>query len=294
MSGFGGPIKHVPGPWKLKGDAHVFFTYSNDSDVNSLSKSFLYEPLEATSEFSEGRFVGGLAAAYIIRYHESPVGPYDELIIIPGSFESERNVVGKIVKERKLRITRIYVSTKATCYNGRKSMSFSRSRRHVTYTPVDWNIPKHLARFEFETLENGQESVTVFPEGSASKTPLFKTVFKPVAYGPVIPASTNIAKYIGLDLTHIQPPLSQGETKELVGTDEWCSFLPVVSSSRTSLEWWDLKQSTTENDPLLGSTASDGDFEVVENWWPGSSRWKIGVKMENADIDFPVGEHWRA
>jgi hypothetical protein len=125
-------ITHVPGPWKLKGDAHVFFTYSTNSDNQALDKAFLYEPLEAQSDFSTGRFVGGLAAAYVIRYHDSPVGPYDELIVIPGSFESERHVQAengttRTVKDRKLRITRIYVSTKATCYNGR------RSRSHVIF-----------------------------------------------------------------------------------------------------------------------------------------------------------------
>lgn len=123
MSGPNSPIVPVPGPWKLKGDAHVFLTYTTKSDVRSLDKSFLYEPLEAASQFATSKFVGGLAGVYVIRYHESPVGPYDELILIPGSFESERCVDKRIVKERKLRITRIYVSTKAACYNGRKSMS---------------------------------------------------------------------------------------------------------------------------------------------------------------------------
>jgi hypothetical protein len=82
MSGSNSPIASVPGPWKLKGDAHVFFTYTTNSDVRTLDKSFLYEHLESSWQFSTGKFVGGLAGAYVIRYHESPVGPYDELILM--------------------------------------------------------------------------------------------------------------------------------------------------------------------------------------------------------------------
>jgi hypothetical protein len=48
------------------------------------------------------------------RYHDSPVGAYDEVLIVPGSFE-----VGAKGKERKmLRVTRIYVSERGTLWNG--------------------------------------------------------------------------------------------------------------------------------------------------------------------------------
>lgn len=60
-----------------------------------------------------------------IRYTDSPVGPYDEMIVVPGGFEYEReDEGGRRVKKRNPRITRIYVSQKDTCYNGRKSMFF--------------------------------------------------------------------------------------------------------------------------------------------------------------------------
>ena len=52
------------------------------------------------------------------RYHDSPVGAYDEVLIVPGSF-----AVGAKGKERDmLRVTRIYVSERGTLWNG---MSFS-------------------------------------------------------------------------------------------------------------------------------------------------------------------------
>ena len=119
-------IAHVPGPWKLRGDVHVFFTYTTNTATQYMHNSFFYEPLEAKAQFSIGKFVGGFAGAFVIRYKESPLGPYDELIIVPGSFATERRDVDKhgnstVEKVKRLRITRIYVSTKASCYNGRKS-----------------------------------------------------------------------------------------------------------------------------------------------------------------------------
>lgn len=138
------------------------------------------------------------------------------------------------------------------------------------------------------------ESVVVYSTHKSSNTPIFRVNFRPVSFVPAIPASTNVARYVGLNLSHIQPPLPKGDSEELVRTDEWCSFLPVVSSSRTTLEWWDLKQDVSEADALLRSSQSRTGAQVAENWWPGSGRWKIGVKMENADIDFETSKHWKA
>jgi hypothetical protein len=75
-----------------------------------------YAPLEAASEFASpeaaGAFNGGLGMMQIVRYHDSPVGPYDELILVPGYFQ----VPG--TKREMVRVTRIYVSQKDTCWNG--------------------------------------------------------------------------------------------------------------------------------------------------------------------------------
>jgi hypothetical protein len=51
----------------------------------------------------------------ITRYTESPVGPYDGFILVPGQFEYEDS--GK----KNYKVSRIYVSQEKTCYNGRKS-----------------------------------------------------------------------------------------------------------------------------------------------------------------------------
>lgn len=108
-------IKHVPAPWTLKGTIYTLAIYISPSSALELSshRFFLYSPLERHSPFAKDKPVGGLVMIQVIRYTESPVGPYDELVIIPGKFEHE--------KGSNLRVTRIYVSQEKTCWNGRVS-----------------------------------------------------------------------------------------------------------------------------------------------------------------------------
>ncbi len=108
-----------------------------------------YHPLEYHSSFSSREFgipKGGVSLIQLIRYHETPVGPYDELILCPGSFEYPFETAdGKKTTKRALRITRIYVSQKHTCWNGRKrkqppsSPSISTTLVELTGSPVSDN-----------------------------------------------------------------------------------------------------------------------------------------------------------
>jgi len=164
---------------------------------------------------------------------------------------------------------------------------------------IDWNIPKSLAKFTFTTLPNGATLITVHPleDGiTQSKVPYFSATFKPIPYLPSIPMSTSAAKYVGLDLSLVQPPLPSAKSAqgELSGTDRWCSIMPGEHSRNASVGWWDLKQGgNTEEDTLIGNEGQGHQIkEGYENWWPGSARWRFGLVMEDADIDFPEGEYW--
>jgi hypothetical protein len=124
------PIAAIPAPWNLKGTIYSFMMYISTADAKRLSeeKSFLYAPLEAHSDFANGKPVGGLGMVQVIRHHKSPVGSYDELVMLPGNFEYEVEIEGKdgnnkLEKKKNLRVTRIYVSQEKTCWNGRKSKS---------------------------------------------------------------------------------------------------------------------------------------------------------------------------
>ena len=116
----------APPPWKCKITAYVLAFYNSSSA--GLPRHVVYDSLEAgasafSSESDAGVYKGGLCMAQIIRYNETPVGPYDELAILPGYFSGVGST-GK--RNRDLRVTGIWVSQEATLLNGRKN----------------WNIPK--------------------------------------------------------------------------------------------------------------------------------------------------------
>jgi hypothetical protein len=116
-------VQPAPAPWTLKGTIYLFMIYISGKHAAILSsgKNFLYSPLEANSSFLDSKPVGGLGMVQVIRYSESPVGPYDELIIVPGNFEHPFAHEAASEKAKNLRVTRIYVSQEKTCWNGRMS-----------------------------------------------------------------------------------------------------------------------------------------------------------------------------
>lgn len=96
--------------------------------------SFAYSPLEAKSTvLTSSKPCGGLGSVQVIRYSDSPVGPYDEMLVCPGNLEYEVVENGKKVMKKNTRVSRIYVSQKVTCYNGRKSVSPPFASRHRIY-----------------------------------------------------------------------------------------------------------------------------------------------------------------
>lgn len=111
-------IPIAPPPWICKATVYVLPLYNPAS--SSLPNDIAYDPLEAktasfSSEQDAGKYKGGLSMAQIIRYSETPVGPYDELAILPGAFE----VAGPDKRTSKdLRITGIWVSQNVTLMNG--------------------------------------------------------------------------------------------------------------------------------------------------------------------------------
>lgn len=159
---------------------------------------------------------------------------------------------------------------------------------------LDWNVPKHLARFDWTDNADGSTTVKVYPhdthpenttEATASSVAFFQTTFKPVRYMPAFPLATRWIDYLGFTSTLVQPPLPSGEGSqgELPGTDRWCSVIPLQYSRRTMAGWFDMQQDTS---------ASGAKFE---NFWPGLGRWQVGLKMENAEVIFDDPEEtWDA
>lgn len=99
--------KQAPAPWKLKGEGIIL--------IYKFSKSWI-ETHGKLPEHLKGKFQGGLGFVMVLDYQSSPVGPYRELLFIPGTF----------APYGKQAITKIYVNTEVSTHNGH----------------MNWGIPK--------------------------------------------------------------------------------------------------------------------------------------------------------
>ncbi|KAK1231920.1 hypothetical protein PQX77_004957 [Marasmius sp. AFHP31] len=192
-----GNLPVAPAPWLLDvSEGYVFVLPS------ILSSAFLpaghADPLEEEMLRNSGVMVPDFGLLMIVRYASSPVGPYDELVYIPGrwAYQSGRN---------GLRLNRMYVDSDASVYNGR----------------LNWNIPKHRANFNW--TKQGLSTVVSISSPDSPNEPFFSAKLTP-ATGP-IPAEVNTT-LTGSYLTLVQPPLP-GDSSDpaLVGTDTWKSLL---------------------------------------------------------------------
>lgn len=116
-------LKTAPGPWKCRVQVFNIPLYVGSAVAKDLP-AHSYSLLEGSSRFASseaGRCVGGLGNLMALRYHDSPVGSYSEFAIIPGQFAYPIEVNGKRKEEKRLKITRIYVSSKDSVFNGRRS-----------------------------------------------------------------------------------------------------------------------------------------------------------------------------
>lgn len=114
-----------PPPWKLSGEGIILiFRFKKEwVDVNGMLPKNL-----------KGKFKGGLGYVMLVNYEKSPVGPYHELLIIPGKFR----------KSKKQAITKIYVDSEASTQNGRNN----------------WGIPKETLPFSW-IKENGKDTIKI-------------------------------------------------------------------------------------------------------------------------------------
>ncbi len=103
-------------PWNLRGKAYIL--------IYKISKK------KIESQIKDLEFKGGWGAIMMIRYFESNVGNYDEILWTPGKFSYNHIVAHSIQK--------IYVSSYDSLYGGRKN----------------WGIPKEIAHFYFENQDH--------------------------------------------------------------------------------------------------------------------------------------------
>lgn len=121
-------IKEFPAPWDLKGHGYIF--------LYKFSRKFVEEKGNVP-EFLKGSFSGGFGSVMLVNYESSNAGPYDEFLFIPGKF--------KYNGKRLDTISKIYVSSLESVYNGRKN----------------WGIPKEYAEFKFKKINEKEEKITI-------------------------------------------------------------------------------------------------------------------------------------
>lgn len=116
MSPEGVSQETVPAPWKLQGDAFLLPTLQT-----KLIKQYTANPLPGGKHW-------GLAGGIILaRYHDTPVGPYSELIFSSGLYRLGSHHIG-------FHIDQIYVDSQPSLLGGR----------------LNWAVPKELAEFDWQ------------------------------------------------------------------------------------------------------------------------------------------------
>ncbi len=125
-------IKIAPAPWNLTGDAYIM--------VYKFSKEFVKE-YSFMADYQRDRFLGYIGTVMLVNYKTSGVGPYQELLFIPGMFTFDW--------KKMFSISKIYVSSRDSVYNGIEN----------------WGIPKEFADFDWQTNPDGSEDISVSIEG---------------------------------------------------------------------------------------------------------------------------------
>lgn len=153
-------------------------------------------------------------------------------------------------------------------------------RTDISAGRVNWNIPKHLARFEFSSPSRwkGDSSpselkVSVFEPGEDVKEPFFSATLTSAKWLPSFPLST---RYFPLDTTLVQPPLPAGDEAMLAGTETWKVCKLSVWTQRASMMWVDVATSKNSEDKA----------------WPDVKPWSMGLCVEDATIDMAEPEEF--
>lgn len=142
-----------PPPWKLKGEGII------------LIYKFKKEWVESHGNLPhhlKGKFKGGLGFVMLVNYENTPVGPYHEVLFIPGKFR----------KTKKQAITKIYVDSEVSSQNGRANWGIPKET-----LPIEWVKEKNLDRVR--VLKNGVEVFSAEFETGGIPFPV-STAFLPI------------------------------------------------------------------------------------------------------------------
>jgi hypothetical protein len=147
----------APAPWTLTGDAYIVMLELPPPLL--LSRGFIPDALR-------GQFEGRYSLLMVVDYKSSNVGPYRELLFIPGRFRTRHGLCWSISK--------IYVSSWSSVKNGQRN----------------WGIPKEQADFEIEREADKSERFLVSRDGAVFADLKFKPAGPSLPRaGALVPAS---------------------------------------------------------------------------------------------------------
>jgi hypothetical protein len=115
-------------PWALTGNGYIFTFWFKKAWVKKHGHLL---------NFQDNSSLGGLGTVMLVDYHSSGVGPYRELLIVPGRFN--------LGDKKQFSISKIYVSSYDSVWNGVNN----------------WGIPKELADFEINPVSADTEQIKV-------------------------------------------------------------------------------------------------------------------------------------
>ncbi|WP_332476805.1 acetoacetate decarboxylase family protein [Leptospira ainlahdjerensis] len=147
--------KHFPAPWDLRGEGFLFPLWAK-KDYNREMGFFSGE--------DSRQYSGGLGSLMLVNYETSDVGPYYELLYIPGNFYYK--------DQSYKRITRIFVS----------------SQKSVEEGILNWAIPKERADFTW-IREGNLTKISAFRNGKE----FFRVTIATKGFS--FPVSTKILPY---------------------------------------------------------------------------------------------------
>lgn len=78
-----------PAPWQMSGKGYIF--------LYPITKEFVMTQ-GMVPDFLKGRYTGGFASMMLVNYADSNVGPYSELLFIPGKFDYKGKNGKRLVK----------------------------------------------------------------------------------------------------------------------------------------------------------------------------------------------------
>lgn len=157
-------VPRAPAPWTLTGDAYIVML-ELPADARDQGGREAPGPLQ-------GRLEGRTSLLMLVDYKSSNVGPYRELLFIPGRFRA----LGRLYWS----ITRIFVSSWESVVNGREN----------------WGIPKDHADFEIIKEADGAERFV------ASRADRVVAELKFKAVGPPIPSTAALLPESARTLVH--------------------------------------------------------------------------------------------